>query len=111
MHVTLCCKEKIILAHIIKNCFWKTTRTLRRKLKVKSDPSGGENSSNNSSTLSDQSGDTMSVHSSEEEDSARVKRLKKLIHEEQIQSECEDSSDEPPVASPNKNVNFATYKR
>ena len=83
-------------------------RTLKRKLKVKSDPSGGENSSNNSSTLSDQSGDTMSVHSSEEEDSAPVKRPKKLIHEEQIQSESGDSSDEPPVASPNKNVNFAT---
>jgi len=52
----------------------------------------------------------MSVHSSEEEDSAPVKCPKKLIHhEEQSQSECEDSSDEPPVASPNKNVNFATY--
>lgn len=50
----------------------------------------------------------MSVHSSEEEDSAPVKRLKKLIHKEQIQSESEDSSDEPPVASQYKNVNFAT---
>ena len=32
-----------------------------------------------------------------------------MFHEEQIQSESEDSSDEPPVASPNKNVNFTTY--
>ena len=84
-------------------------RTLKRKLKVKSDPSGGENSSNNSSALSDQSGDTMSVHSSEEEESAPLKRPKKMIHKEQIQSESEDTSDEPPVASPNNNVNFATY--
>ena len=51
----------------------------------------------------------MSVHSSEEEDSAPLRRPKKMIHKEQIQSESEDTSDEPPVASPNNNVNFATY--
>ena len=96
-----------LLAHIIKNCVFflnllqPDKRTLRRKLKVKSDPSGGENSSNNSSTLPDQS-----VHSSKEEDSAPVKCSKKLIHEEQSQSECEDSYDEPTAKGNYRNSNF-----
>lgn len=90
------------------NCSLIKARTLKRKVKTNpasttESASGGENSSNSSSPLSDQSGDTLPVYSSEEEDSAAnvVTRPKRQIHEKQLQSDSnQDASDQEPLITP-----------